>query len=342
MRPPAQAVFTVLIASTAITTAGHGGPTGSDTVSYVIHISVDGLRPDAVTTLGETVLPHFFRLRTEGAFTDNARTDIDFTNTMPNHASMMTGRRVLTSQGHGVTFNDSHPGTFASVHGSYVAGVFDVAHDRGLRTAHFYSKDKFDFYSRSWDAEHGAPDTVGVDDGTAKIDVDVFRDDTSELTDVWLGEMEGDPFHYTFLHFRDPDTFGHARQWMSPQYLDAVATVDGYLGRIFDLIDNDVRFAGKTAIVLTSDHGGSGTDHNTDGEPLHFTVPVFAWGPGVTPGGDLYQLNWDTRKEFFFWSCRYLAPLLGCTTQNRWRSSCSRSAGYPDRGLLPRFRPIRT
>ena len=52
-------------------------------VDHVLHISVGGLRPDVITSLDQSRLPNFFRLRTEGAGTDNARTDELSTSTLP-------------------------------------------------------------------------------------------------------------------------------------------------------------------------------------------------------------------------------------------------------------------
>jgi len=53
------------------------------------------------------------------------------------------------------------------------------------------------------------------------------------------------------------------------------------------------RVRGKTAIVLTADHGGllEAYDHGWIDQPDDFRVDVFVWGPGVVAGGDLYKLN---------------------------------------------------
>src|SRR3954462_7812989 len=72
---------------------------------FVIHVSIDGLRPDPITALGPAQAPNFYKLRREGSFTDNARSDVDFTNTSPNQWGMMTGRPVLGAAGHGWVLN---------------------------------------------------------------------------------------------------------------------------------------------------------------------------------------------------------------------------------------------
>ncbi|MGD1047768.1 MAG: alkaline phosphatase family protein [Candidatus Krumholzibacteriaceae bacterium] len=268
-----------------------------DTVRYVIHVSVDGLRADAVRRLGPGGAPHFWRLRIEGAFTDNARTDYDYTVTLPDHTCQLTGRAVLGPEGHGVTFNTDDPRTLAQVHGSYVAGVFDVAHDNGLATGLYASKSKFAIFDRSWNEVNGAPDVTGPDNGRNKIDVYVNDGNTAALTDSFIANMKAAPNRYSLIHLADPDGAGHTYGWESAEYFVAIRKDDRLLGRILDLVDGDPRLSNRTYLVVTADHGGAGTEHSDATKPADYTIPFYVWGPGVPAGGNLYRLNPSTRLD---------------------------------------------
>lgn len=266
-------------------------------ITHVIHISMDGLRPDVIPALGPANLPNFYRMRLEGAFTDNARSDYDYTTTLQDHTSQLTGRGVLGATGHNWTGNwDPDPGqTLASNKGSYVAGVYDVAHDNGLRTGLYASKSKFSIFDTSWDDVSGAPDLVGPDNGRDKIDVYLYQADTAVLENTMISAMTAQPFHYVFLHLADPDTTGHSSGWTviptSSDYCATIRTMDERLGQIFSLIDTNAQWHGQTAIILTADHGGTDTAHSDATLPADYTVPFYVWGPGVMSGADLYLLN---------------------------------------------------
>lgn len=270
--------------------------TGAPRADYVIHVSVDGLRPDAVAALGPAGAPNFFRLRNEGASTYNARTDYDYTITLPNHTCQLTGRPVLGAAGHAWIYNsDPAAGqTLHTVKGSYVAGVFDVVHDSGLRTGEHASKSKFMLYPVSWNETTGAPDVTGPDNGRNKIDVYRNLADTTVLVANLVADEAAQPFHYAFLHLADPDASGHACGWDPTPgtcYSDAVVRVDGKLGTLLAALDNDPKLRGRTALILTTDHGGTGTDHSNAALAVNYTIPFYVWGPGVAAGADLYALN---------------------------------------------------
>src|SRR3954466_6594599 len=65
---------------------------------------------------------------------------------------------------------------------------------------------------------------------------------------------------------------------------------------VFRLVETDPKLKGRTAIVLTSDHGGSAFGHVNPTLKENFTVPVFAWGAGVGHG-DLYAMNRASRVD---------------------------------------------
>ena len=264
---------------------------------HVIHISVDGLRPDAVTALGPALCPNFHRLMVEGTFTLNARTDCDFTNTLPNHTCQLTGRAVLGPDGHGVSFNDDSGGTIEDAHGSYVAGIFDVVHDSGLVTAIFTGKDKFAFFDRSWDGVNGAPDITGEDNGRDKIDYYMYLWNTSTLVDSFLSLLASTEPGYTLLHLRDPDSDGHTYGWKSAEYLDSVIRMDVAIGRVLEAVERGPVLSGTTVVIVTADHGGTGTDHSNPANPFNYTIQFHAWGPGISAGTDIYLLNSVSRLD---------------------------------------------
>jgi hypothetical protein len=272
---------------------------GDGPVEHVIHISVDGLRPDAVTRYLDD-LPAFALLREQGAFTDNARTLPSRGNTMPNHTSQITGRLGDGPLGHAwLTNRDTDPtATLHSNRGGYVASVFDVASDAGLRTGLYASKTKFVLYERSYNAEAGAPDTTGADDGRAKIDAFVLETDTDRLVDRLVDSLQADAYDYVLLHLRDPDTAGHRfgwRLWGWHPYIRAVRKADRQIGQVLEAVASDPELRGSTAVIVTADHGGSGHDHGAY-SPSDYTIPFYVWGPGIR-AEDLYALNQDRRAD---------------------------------------------
>jgi hypothetical protein len=269
---------------------------------YVIHISIDGLRPDAIAALPATSLPNFTRLRTQGAGTDNARCDFDYSITLPNHTTQLTGRGVVGPAGHNWSNNtDPAPGqTLATNKGSYVAGVFDVAHDHGLRTAAYVSKSKFALFAASWDGVNGAPDAVAPDNGRSKIDLFRLDTNTSALVAQLAADQRSQPANYVFLHITDLDSVGHAIGWdptPGSDYSNALLRIDNELGVLFRLVDETPALAGRTVILLTADHGGFQKNHGDATLAVDYTVPFYVWGPGATGGADLYALNPSTRTN---------------------------------------------
>ncbi len=261
-------------------------------VEHVVFISVDGLNSAAITTLGPTGAPTLHRLIGEGVSTMNARTSVEATQTLPNHTSMTSGRRVALPDGHGVTFNDDNGSTVHGSAGSYVTGIFDLVHDSGGSTVLFASKTKFDFLDRSWNGTNGAPDVTGADNGRDKIDTYQVGGG-SATTSAVVGRLATNPPTFTFVHLADPDNAGHASVFGSPAYLAAVTTVDGYIGQIVDTVASDPDLVGRTVVIVTTDHGGTGISHADPTVPTHYTIPFLAWGPDVAAGADLYALNPD-------------------------------------------------
>ena len=270
---------------------------------YFIEISVDGLGSVYLQPMIEHgELPNFHRFQTEGAWTNNARNDEVLTITLPNHTTMVTGRPVKGPDGHQWTKN-TDPAKGETLHkhpgydGPYVSSVFDVAHDHGMRTILLSGKTKFSLYRDSYDAKHGAIDTGTPDHGRAKLDKFAYDKDCASMTRTFVAAMKESPFQYSFIHYADPDTAGHAHGWGGAEYKQAIRAVDAQLGELFTMIDADSKFRGATTIFLTADHGGIDKGHSNNLLVEVYTIPVYIWGAGTAHGEDLYQLNKAVRLD---------------------------------------------
>ena len=272
-------------------------------LEHAVLVSVDGLRSDALLALQPQALPAFTRLL-GGSSTLNARCDPDYSITLPNHTSMLTGRPVLGPAGHAWVQNDeAEEGETLHKHkGEYLASLFDVVHDRGWHTALLAGKPKFSLYDHSYDAEDGAPDAVAPDDGRDKLDSFVYSTKTEEIGDGVVRELgDGAKKTVVFVHFAITDLTAHASGWdLTPgsKYLKAVQRVDTELGKILAAIDAQPRLAGRTAIVLTTDHGGGAPfkSHDMNRMWVDYIIPFVVW-TGDGHKADLYALNQKTRKD---------------------------------------------
>lgn len=245
----------------------------------VLAISLDGLNPTALRELGRERVPHLVRLLRQGAATLNARSQVELTLTLPNHTSMVTGRRIDADRGgHGVTWNEHRPGTTVQrAAGEPVSSVFTVVHRHGGSTALYATEQKLSILERSWPA--AIDRTVIRQDGDGKVTRAVRRD------------LVRHDRAFTFLHLGLADEVGHAHGWLSAAYLDAVVRLDRLVGTLLRAARRHESLAGLV-VVLTADHGGvPGTRHHdaTD-RRANYRVPFVVWGPGVARD-DLYDLS---------------------------------------------------
>jgi arylsulfatase A-like enzyme len=228
---------------------------------HVVLVSVDGLRPDAITTYGA---PTLLRLMREGSYSLAAST-IDPSKTLPSHTSMLTGQ---PPERHGVRWN-----TVATAQADTIElpNVFGVARAHGYRTAAFFSKAKFQPLQLAGTLDYTqAPGGLFGRWSSRRTVDDVSRHLATTRPNL------------LFVHLTDPDAAGHRAGWMSPTYGRAVLEADTALQRLIGIAE---RTYGRDnySLIVTADHGGHEFGHGSS-DPRDVTIPWIAWGRGVKAG----------------------------------------------------------
>lgn len=244
LAPPATATETLTPSLT---------PTPAPLAHRVLILSIDGLRPDAISL---APMPNLLNLMQSSAYSLSAQT-IYPSSTLPAHASMLTG---YCPDMHGVDWNDYIPEM------GYAIGtdIFDIAHAAGLQTYMFVGKKKL--------VQLTLPESLS--------DFTYVNDRESVIVDRILEDFPED-FGLLFIHFPLVDGMGHEYGWLSPEQLSVTFRADEALGRL--LAELDARnLRGETLIIITADHGGHDTTHGSS-MPEDMTIPWIASGPGIQP-----------------------------------------------------------
>ncbi len=224
-------------------------------IKYVVIISIDGLRPDALV-MSHT--PNLDELIAQGAYNPHAQT-LSLSITLPSHASMLSG---MVAEKHGIVWGLPYIGW----PGMAGPTLFSEAHDAGLSTAMVFGKEKLNYLA--------LPNSVDKIFGIDAHDPEV-RDHALEFI------HEGLP-NVLFIHFPDTDRVGHTYGWMSTNQFQSVTFVDALIGEIVAALEEG-GYLNNTLLIITADHGGHGFGHGDD-SPLDRTIPWLAVGPGVPSG----------------------------------------------------------
>lgn len=288
-----MAVVTTLALTSCVSEAPSGTSDHADTAHaasansedarrQVLIISIDGLSSGALTRLGRRGTPHLHRMMRQGACTLNARTEVEQTETLPNHIGMVTGRRIDAARGgHGVTWNDdrTQPATVQEAAGHGVDSIYSMAERHGLDGALYSAKAKFRLLRRSWPA--------GVDRA-------VIRDKRNRaVVSAARRDLRSGGYDLALLHISLPDMAGHDQGWMTAPYLQAVRRSDRLVGSVLTTVSDSPRLARDITVLVTSDHGGppGSRGHADAHRRSNFRIPFLMWGRGVSRGADLYDLS---------------------------------------------------
>ncbi len=234
-------------------------PSQPITPRRVVIISEDGLRPDV---LSQELTPRHMALMQEGETARQAET-IPESDTLPSHASMLSG---VGAAAHGLWWN-SYQADRGYIH---VPTIFSAAHAQGLSTAMIVGKPKLRHIAIPGTVDHYERPSY-LCGGVAKRAAEYLADKPPDLM---------------FIHFSDPDEYGHSHGWMSAEYLHAVHDSDRCLATVLAAIDN-AGLTATTLVIVTADHGGHGFHHSGGHVAIDRDIPWIVRGPGIAHGSTL-------------------------------------------------------
>jgi len=248
---------------------------------YVVLISIDTLRADYLSCYGQAnrTTPNIDELASEGVLFERAMSPVP--QTLPGHATMLTGRTPpeLNSHVNGNVIDESVT-TLAEVfrEAGYTTGAIVSAFPINSR---FGLAQGFQTYDDNFEVR-GDSDRLVMNQRTG--------DATTEKALAWIEAHAADDAWFLFLHYYDPHGPYHPpkpfKDRFGDPYAEEIAFTDHCVGKVIDALKRQGLY-NPALIVLTSDHGEMLGEHGEQGHGYYIYDPV-TWVPLIVklPGRD--------------------------------------------------------
>lgn len=135
-----------------------------------------------------------------------------------------------------------------------------------------------------------------INDGIVEHNLDVKFDSDSDddMTDNIIEYLDEASPKFMFVQFDSVDGAGHSKGYGSAHHLDVLCEVDGFIGKIYDKLE-ERGLLENSLFIVTADHGGTpGGDHGGVTE-AELKIYFGAAGDGVKKNGEIGEMFvWDT------------------------------------------------
>ena len=216
----------------------------------LIFMMTDGLRPDAIT---EETTPNLMRFMAQGASTRQAQSVMPSI-TLPCHTSIF---HSVPPTRHGISSNDWH------AMARPVPGLIEQLNAGEKNSGFIYNWEQLRDLNRP-----GNLHSSFFKDVSDQLDGDEIIAEKA-IEHIGLDEVD-----FLFVYWGTVDTAGHAYGWMSEGYLQQATFVDGLVGQVIEVVNDN------TTVIIQSDHGGHDRSHGTE-MPEDMTIPWMIAGPNV-------------------------------------------------------------
>ena len=208
---------------------------------YVFVVVMDGARYSE--TWGEPTqqyIPHIKSLVSQGVMCDSFWNGGQ-TMTVPGHTAMTTGNyQVINNGGFEIP---AKPSIFQY----YLKQFSKPAEDAWVIS----TKDKLEVLSdcvdANWVGQCRPRTDCGVDGNHTG-----YREDSTTYSHFFDTISKYHP-HLVLLNFKQPDMMGHANNWQG--YLAETKRIDKYIDDVWNFLQADPVYSGKTTMIVTNDHG---------------------------------------------------------------------------------------